>query len=117
MASTSLTSGKSAISARVFSAPQELQKVLHELIGTFEPAFAEQWNGLTDEYRDSMLGHIVGFEITVTDIEAKFKLSQNRTPEEQANVIASLGRASDTAVSGVARLMLEQGLGVKKEQE
>jgi transcriptional regulator len=103
--------------ARVFSAPQELQKVLHELIGTFEPAFAEQWDGLSDEYRDSMLGHIVGFEITVTDIEAKFKLSQNRTPEEQANVIASLDRAPDSAVSGVARLMREQGLGVKKEQE
>jgi len=103
--------------ARVFSAPHELQEVLHELIGTFEPAFAGQWAGLTDEYRDSMLSHIVGFEITVKNIEAKFKLSQNRTPEEQATVIASLGRASDSAVSGVARLMREQGLGVKKEHE
>jgi transcriptional regulator len=103
--------------ARVFFAPQELQGVLHELIGTFEPAFAEQWAGLSEDYRERMLGHIVGFEITVKNIEAKFKLSQNRTPEEQANVIASLGRASDSAVSGVARLMREQGLGVKKEHE
>ena len=38
-----------------------------------------------------MLSHIVGFEITATKIEAKFKLSQNRTREEQSNVIASLG--------------------------
>ena len=36
--------------------------------------------------------------------------------EEQSNVIASLGKAEDTAVSGVARLMQEQGLGVKKDQ-
>jgi len=68
-----------------------------------------------------MLSHIVGFEIAVTQIEAKFKLSQNRTKEDQANVIASLDKAEDTAVSGVARMMREQGLGVvipaKKERE
>jgi predicted FMN-binding regulatory protein PaiB len=58
-----------------------------------------------------MLRHIVGFEITAAKVEAKFKLSQNRTREEQANVITSLGGAADSAVSGVARLMREQGLG------
>jgi predicted FMN-binding regulatory protein PaiB len=50
-------------------------------------------------------------------VEAKFKLSQNRTPEEQANVIRSLETAEDTAASGVSRLMRELGLGVKKERE
>ena len=58
-----------------------------------------------------MLNHIVGFEITTTRIEAKFKLGQNRTREEQTNMIASLEKAEDTAVSGVARLMQAQGLG------
>jgi transcriptional regulator len=88
--------------------------VLHQLIGTFEPAYAEQWATLNETYRERMLSHIVGLEIAVTKIEAKFKLSQNRTKEEQANVITSLGKAEDTAVSGVSRLMCEQGLGVKK---
>jgi len=64
-----------------------------------------------------MLSHIVGFEIAVTKIEAKFKLSQNRTREEQENVIASLGGVSDTAVSGTAALMREQGLGKKNESK
>jgi len=103
--------------ARVFSAPEELLGVLHELIPMFEPAYAEQWASLSQTYRERMLSHIVGFEITVTEIEAKFKLSQNRTKEEQENVIASLGAASDTAVSGTAALMREQGLGKKKESE
>jgi transcriptional regulator len=102
--------------ARVFSAPEELLGVLHELMGMFEPAYAEQWASLNDVYRERMLSHIVGFEIAATKIEAKFKLSQNRTKEEQANVIASLGKAEDTAITGVARLMQEQGLGAKKEQ-
>lgn len=103
--------------ARVFSAPDELLGVLHELMHMFEPAYADQWAGLSETYRDRMLSHIVGFEITVTNLEAKFKLGQNRTKEEQANMIASLGAAEDTAISGVARLMQAQGLGAKKERE
>jgi len=103
--------------ARVFTAAEELQGMLHELIATFEPAFAEQWASLSETYRERMLSHIVGFEIAVTKVEAKFKLSQNRTREEQTNVIMSLEKAEDTAVSGVSRLMQEQGLGTKKEKE
>jgi transcriptional regulator len=101
--------------ARVFVSPEELQGVLHQLIGTFEPGYAEQWASLSESYRERMLSYIVGFEIAVTKIEAKFKLSQNRTKEEQTNVIRSLGKAEDTAISGVSRLMQEQGLGVKKD--
>jgi transcriptional regulator len=100
--------------ARVFASPEDLQSVLHQLIGTFEPAYADQWASFSETYRERMLSHIVGFEIAVTRIEAKFKLSQNRTKEEQDNVIASLENAEDTAISGVSRLMREQGLGVKK---
>lgn len=101
--------------ARVFSAPDELLTVLHELIPMFEPAYADQWATLSSSYRERMLSHIVGFEISVTNVEAKFKLSQNRTKEEQANIIQSLGQCPDTTVSGVARLMQEEGLGGKKE--
>jgi transcriptional regulator len=98
--------------ARVFCSPDELLGVLHELIPMFEPAYAEQWKTLSPQYRERMLSHIVGFEVAVTKIEAKFKLSQNRTKQEQENVIASLEPASDTTISGTARLMREQGLGV-----
>ena len=101
--------------ARLFSSAEELQCMLHELIATFEASYAEQWASLSETYRERMLSHIVGFEITATKIEAKFKLSQNRSREEQANVIASLEKAEDSAVSGVARMMREQSLGVKKQ--
>jgi predicted FMN-binding regulatory protein PaiB len=46
-----------------------------------------------------------------TKIEGKFKLSQNRTREDQANVIASLEKAEDSVISGVATMMKEQRLG------
>lgn len=102
---------------RVLSEPNQLLPILHDLISTFEARYAEQWVELSEAYRQRMLGHIVGFEIAVTKIEAKFKLSQNRTKQEQENVIASLGVSPDTAVSGTAQLMREQGLGVKREHE
>ena len=100
--------------AKVLPAPQDLLSILHELIPTFEADYAEQWESLSQEYRGRMLRHIVGFEICVTKLEAKFKLSQNRTKEEQQNIVESLSTSADTAISGTAKLMSEQGLGVKK---
>ncbi len=100
--------------ARIMSTEEDLLALLHELVETFEPAYRLQWEGLGQKYRENMLRQIVGFEIAVTRLEGKFKLSQNRTREDQSNVIASLEKAEDTAVSGISRLMREQGLGVKK---
>jgi len=103
--------------ARILTEPDELSGVLRELIPMFDPSYAEQWSSLSESYRERMLSHIVGFEIGVTKLEAKFKLSQNRSRDEQENVIASLEATSDTAISGTARLMREQGLGLKKERK
>jgi len=97
--------------ARIFSSSQDLHQMLHELMETFEPAYREQWEGLSETFRENMLRQIVGFEIVATRIEGKFKLSQNRTRDDQANVIASLDTSDDSAVSGVARMMKEQRLG------
>ena len=97
--------------AQVFSSREALQGVLHELIQTFEPAYASQWASLGEAYQERMLRQIVGFEIEVTKMEAKFKLGQNRARQDQQNMIASLEKADDTTVSGVARLMKEQKLG------
>jgi transcriptional regulator len=103
--------------ARTYSAPEDLLSMLHDLIPTFEAAYAEQWASLSESYRCRMLGHIVGFEIAVTRVEAKMKLSQNRTRDEQQHIIDSLNQVSDTAVSGTARLMREHGLGLKKKED
>ena len=97
--------------ARLFSSENELRGMLYELVGTFEPAYRHEWEDLSAKYRENMLRQIVGFEIAVTKIEGKFKLSQNRVKEDQANVIASLENSNDSAISGVARMMKEQGLG------
>jgi transcriptional regulator len=99
--------------ARMFSEEQDVHAMLNELIETFEPAYRAQWEELSPKFRDNMLRQIVGFEIAATKIEGKFKLSQNRTRTDQANVIASLENSEDSTISGVARMMKEQHLGKK----
>ncbi len=94
-----------------FTDEAPLRQLLQEVIGCFDSSYAAQWPSLNEQYQSRMLRHIVGFEITATRVEAKFKLSQNRTKPERENVIQSLARSSDSAVTAVAAMMKEQGLG------
>jgi transcriptional regulator len=65
------------------------EKLLAGLIEANEPSYAEQWNGLPDGFRGSMLKGIVGFRIPITRIEGKFKISQNRPEADRRNVHAA----------------------------
>jgi len=60
--------------------------LLAGLIESHEPAFLERWRAMPDGFRRTMLRGITGFRIPVTRVEGKFKLSQNRRPEERRNV-------------------------------
>ncbi len=94
-----------------FTDEVQLRQLLQEVIGHFDSSYEAQWPSLSEQYQSRMLQHIVGFEINATRVEAKFKLSQNRTKAERENVIKSLARSPDSAVAAVAALMKEQGLG------
>lgn len=62
------------------------EALLEGLIAANEPAYAERWRNLSAGFRRTMLAGIVGFRIPIARIEGKFKISQNRKPEERANV-------------------------------
>jgi transcriptional regulator len=98
--------------ARVISEPEQLVEEVREIINAFDPAYFAQWSGLSDKFRNGMLKQIVGFEVIATRIEAKFKISQNRTKKDQAAVIASLGQSEDSTVREITQLMQKEGLGV-----
>jgi transcriptional regulator len=90
---------------------KQSREILEELIGEFDSSYAAQWASLSEEYRSRMLRHIVAFEMLASRLETKFKLSQNRTRREQANIVRALANSGDSAVAGVAALMRQQGLG------
>jgi transcriptional regulator len=97
----------------ILAADTDKHQVLAELISQFDSSYLEQWNSFDDQYRSRMLNHIVAFEIPVARMQAKFKLSQNRTKIEQETVIQALSAAENSAVCGVADLMRQLGLGVR----
>ena len=69
-----------------------------------------QMRDLPEAYFTSMLEGIVGIEITVSRLEGKFKLSQNRPPADRPRIIAALDQRGDPDSQAVARLMRERDL-------
>jgi transcriptional regulator len=82
--------------ARTVGAP-ELRAILDEMVARFEPP-GSRWKLDTDpEFLDRMLGGIVGFEIAIEGIDAKWKLSQNRSKEDRQAVVSWLLAKADKA--------------------
>lgn len=48
-----------------------------------------------DDYMDRMLQSIVGFDVRVTDIQAKWKMNQNRLPEDAQGAFHGLAEETD----------------------
>jgi transcriptional regulator len=65
------------------------EALLTGLIAQNEPAYLDHWHTLPDGFRRTMLAGITGFRIPIARIEGKFKVSQNRNPEERRNVFAA----------------------------
>lgn len=79
---------------------------LRGLTDHFEAGQAQPYGArLTDEHMQRLLPGLVGFEISVTRMEATFKLSQNRSPEDRDGVIAALAASKDPMDREVALLM------------
>ena len=53
-------------------------RLLKHLIGDHEPAYAEQWRGLSEEYTQKMLAGIDTFELQVTGLQCELKLKSLR---------------------------------------
>jgi transcriptional regulator len=60
--------------------------------------------GLSDKYLEGMQKGIVGFEIVNLRLEGKFKLSQNKSEQDQHNVIAALEQQGELE-RGIAKRM------------
>jgi transcriptional regulator len=69
--------------------------VLEKSIDFFDDSYKAQWEALDEKYRNGLIGGITAFEIEVTDIQAKKKLSQNKTETERKNIIEAFEKSSD----------------------
>jgi transcriptional regulator len=80
-------------------------EVLEATIDNYDPSYRQQWNNLPEEYKLKMSNGIVAFEILVTDLQAKKKLSQNRTDTEKQKIIDTLSKSNDTNDQLIADFM------------
>ena len=87
------------VEATLIEEPSAKDKLLKKLIADHEPAYAEQWRGLGNEFADKMLAAIVGFELQVTDLQCKIKINQHR-PEARAAMQAlyAVGNENEQAL-------------------
>lgn len=91
-----------------FSAePEALEAMLIEMIDAHEPNYKNQWDQLSQRYKDGMKQGIVGVEIDVTRLEGKAKLSQNKTFPEQERIAESLISHTESHIVDVGYAMKE----------
>jgi transcriptional regulator len=83
------------------------REAVEQMIDQYEPEYADQWKNLSEEYRQKMLKGIVAFEMTVTELQAKNKLSQNRTETEQKRVVNALMDSHDSVQQAIGAAMRE----------
>lgn len=86
-----------------------LTRILARLSARFEQAEKAPWSFyLPDDLNDEakLTGAIVGFEIDALAIEAKFKLSQNRSDADQEGVRAGLALRADEMSLKIRGMML-----------
>ena len=94
--------------AHIINEQEEKAAVLEQTIANYEAAYKMQWDQLPEDYRVGMMKGIVAFEIVVADIQGKKKLSQNKTAHEQANIVASLAKSTDSNEQAIASYMKGQ---------
>jgi transcriptional regulator len=80
---------------RVIDDPAWLRSLLEALVAQHESALAEPWS-ISDapgEFIDRMIESIVGFEISITRLVGKWKVSQNQPAQNRAAVVDALKAA------------------------
>jgi transcriptional regulator len=80
---------------------------LKALVQHYEGTASGSWSmsHLPEEFVTDMLGKVMAFEVTVTAIQGKFKLSQNRTAVDQRRVMEAFTREPCSASAEIAAWM------------
>jgi transcriptional regulator len=85
---------------------EAVKTLLHQLVLQYE----KDWDMLKLPNMQGMMKGIVAFEIELTRLEGKFKLSQNRSEVDRQNVAKALGESSNDIDKAVAKAMHEHVL-------
>ena len=82
------------IEAKIIEHFEDKDRLLKHLIADHDPAYADQWRGLGEDYQHKMMNGIVAFELRILSMQCKVKLNQHR-PEARAALHAQYSRGND----------------------
>ena len=80
-------------------------EVLERMIDSYDKDYRKQWDNLPTDYKQKMLNGIVAFEVVVTDLQAKKKLSQNKTETERLRIIDAFSKSESDNERQIADFM------------
>ena len=79
--------------------------LLEQTIDFYEAEYRQQWESLPSDFKLKMMNGITGFEITVTELQGKKKLSQNKTEAERNRIVDTLSARPDSNENAIAEYM------------
>jgi transcriptional regulator len=85
--------------------PEKVQDMLERMMQIYEASYLAQWEGLSEKYRAGMMQGIVAFEMPISRLEGKYKLSQNRSEIDQVTVAEHLLQAADPSAAAIGVAM------------
>ena len=90
--------------AELMDSEQDKRALLDAMVARYEGSRARPWRlQLQGEALQGMLGAIVAFQLRIERVDAKFKLSQNRSAEDRERVIGALrGEGREDAAATAA---------------
>jgi transcriptional regulator len=94
--------------AEIITEVEKSFDVLEKMIDSYEADYKTQWSGLPMDYKMKMLNGIVTFQMTVTDLQAKWKLSQNKTNLERQRIIETLSGSAESGERQIAAFMQKE---------
>jgi transcriptional regulator len=96
------------VEATMVEEPEAKDRLLKQLIGDHEPAYAAQWRALAEDYQHKMLNGIVAFELRINELQCQLKLNQHR-PESHVAMHAAYAQGSPVE-QALAEWMVKLGM-------
>jgi transcriptional regulator len=93
--------------ARVIDETGDKLRLLERMIRHLDEGYMKQWEGLPEQFKREKLGGIVAFEVEVTRLQGRFKLSQDRSVVEQENIVKEFCASDDPVKSKIGEMMRE----------
>ena len=89
-------------SLRLLQGREDKLRALRQLVTANDAPWLVEMERLPQDFLALKLDGIVAFEITVTRLEARWKLSQDRAPQERQNIVDTLKSSTDCAAQTLA---------------